>query len=114
MGMKLFSDSCPCPTQRHPVDPDPKKFRIKEVKLLQERRKIFPEQLYTYALINYPNCTTYRGDKILVYAGDARMILQNMNSIDPHFLEDHLSPLMRLAPTLQGLGLLNRLFVEVK
>jgi hypothetical protein len=49
---------------------------------------------FTVALINYPDCTTYQGDKVLVYYCDPDH-MRERSSIDPHFIEGNFSPLAR-------------------
>lgn len=53
--------------------------------------------------VNYPNCTNYEGNKILVYEGDIVKLL-NQKHIDPHFSdnEEFMSPICRFEPTDRG------------
>jgi len=74
------------------VNPDPKKFTLIHVAT---------NDRYTYAIVQYPNCTNYLGIKFLVYEGDITKELQEADSIDPHFL-DRESPIARFHPEKNG------------
>ena len=45
--------------------------------------------------INYPDCTNYEGNKIIVFKDVNKLTIWNLNSIDPHFCESKLSPFAR-------------------
>lgn len=54
--------------------------------------------------VNYPDCTNYEGNKILVYYDVTLKQLLDQKSIDPHFSnnpEKH-SPVARFVPTDEG------------
>lgn len=108
MGIKLFSSSSydtvkyvdreviktkivkvPLP------NPDPKNFKI--VKFDQIKN-------YLVVMVNYPDCTNYEGNKILIYYGCTMKDLLKQGTIDPHFSEnqDFLSPIARFEPTPRG------------
>lgn len=76
----------------YPEDPIPSRFKI--VRLEQHGR-------FVIGVINYPNCTTFNGSKILVWEDTTVDEVENMKSIDPHFLEDS-KIVARFAPTLKG------------
>lgn len=72
---------------------------------------------YLIILINYPDCTNYEGNKVLVYKNVHLRDLINQGSIDPHFSNNKLkhSPIARFVPTADGwnmaiqlVGLLNK------
>lgn len=54
--------------------------------------------------LNYPNCTHYEGNKILVFQGSTLIDLVNQRMIDPHFFKDskYKSPVARFEPTDNG------------
>lgn len=99
MGMRLFSDSCSCPAPR---DPDPSKFAIRHLELVGK---------YTLAVIHYPNCVTYGGNKLCVYQGNVIAELASSKLIDPHFLHASRSPMARFPANIEGMKLA-RLFCE--
>ena len=87
MGISLFSSSCgSAPDPRLP-NPNPKNFFIKRIEAVGS---------FTVVQINYPDCTTYDGDKIMVYHCQPYH-LQSKAVIDPHFLDRgaELSPIAR-------------------
>lgn len=61
--------------------------------------------------INYPNCTNYEGDKILLYRGISIKDLLNQGSVDPHFSnnKDFYSPVARFEPSEEGMRLMKTL-----
>lgn len=61
--------------------------------------------------IKYPNCTTYEGEKILVYQGLTEQELRQKTAIDPHFNED-LKLMARFQPTKVGEGLARAFVVK--
>ncbi len=84
MGLKLFSDSPSCP--RVLPNPNPHRFYIKKLEAIG---------FFTVCLINYPDCTTFGGNKIMVYYCQPHHV-ERQKVIDPHFLEGgHLSPIAR-------------------
>lgn len=59
---------------------------------------------YLIILINYPDCTNYEGNKVLVYKNVHLRDLINQGSIDPHFSNNKSkhSPIARFVPTEDG------------
>jgi hypothetical protein len=57
--------------------------------------------------INYPDCTTYEGNKILLFRDITLIDLVNQRYIDPHFFEDKniKAPIARFVPTDEGWGM---------
>jgi hypothetical protein len=54
-------------------------------------------------MINYPDCTNYEGNKILVFHNISVEEIANANTIDPHFCDkDHVSPIARFRPSKDG------------
>lgn len=76
-------------------NPNPTRFKITAV------RKI---GTYLIALINYPDCKNYEGNKILIYQGLKIKELRAFKTIDPHFSNNiqYKSPIARFAPTKSG------------
>ena len=87
MGISMFGNSCGSNPNPALPNPNPSRFTIKKLEAIG---------LFTVALINYPDCTTYDGDKILVYYCQPHH-LERQKAIDPHFLETgrHISPIAR-------------------
>jgi len=73
------------------LNPDPKRFKI-----------IRQEHFYPYTLlwVNYPNCTNFEGNKILVFRGDPSYIT-DVVFLDPHFAEGK-RLIARFVPTDEG------------
>lgn len=76
-------------------NPDPTKYKI----ILHKEQNGF-----LLVLINYPNCTNYEGNKILLYKGVTYNQLVSQKVIDPHFSENKRfkSPIARFEPTDYG------------
>ena len=99
MGINLFrrsSDFRYAVGAPEPTDPDPTNFHILYAVDI-------PETHSCVVKIQYPNCTNYEGNKILVYKGLQVRDIQAMNEIDPHFLGGKVSPFARFEPTALGL-----------
>ncbi len=79
---------------RHKTDPVPRLFKIIEAHCIKG---------HLWALINYPNCTTHRGDKILVWAYRDITWLNAQMEIDPHFLDTSNSPSARFPANALGI-----------
>jgi hypothetical protein len=76
-------------------NPNPYNFKISQYREIGN---------YLIVFINYPDCTNYEGNKILVFK-DARFIdLTMQEEIDPHFSENKtkLSPIARFVPSNEG------------
>ena len=77
-----------------PQNPDPKNFSINELKAIGP---------FVIALIKYPDCKNYEGDKILVYKNKTLVDISKCDIIDPHFCENcNVSPVARFRPTAEG------------
>lgn len=74
--------------------PDPKMFEI---------TKTHEEGGFLVLMVNYPNCSNYEGNKILVYQSTLLDIV-NQKVIEPHFFEHstYISPIARFVPTQHG------------
>ena len=113
MGIKIFSEGPkdysrpigalspdwtePASYNPQPPEPDARKFTIREAKGVNG---------WTVAIVNYPGCTTYDGNKCLVFACPPGVVTRQ-ELLDPHFLErgDMLSPIARFEPTPRGIEL---------
>jgi hypothetical protein len=86
MGLiKLFSDG-----KYEPPNPDPKNFKILAVSVAKNKRSICVVE------VNYPGCTTFEGNKILVYEAELSVFSHPSGFItsylDPHFTDtNHLN-----------------------
>mgnify|MGYP001768859262 CR=1 FL=1 len=88
------SNSTPIEYVNKLPNPNPKNFEI---------INIITVNGYTIMLINYPDCTNYEGNKILVYDKDFDVrILLAIKKIDPHFYSAGDSPIARFEPTERG------------
>lgn len=84
------------PKVKSPVrlpNPDPRKYTIIRHKTVG--RHVVIE-------ISYLGCTNYEGRKVLVFRDTTITQLRRRKVIDPHFCEDHRSPIARFAPTPLG------------
>lgn len=105
MGVNLFrrsSDSywASQPTtqskSQEPGDPDPKIFKVE---------KALYKGNIVLAKINYPNCTNYEGNKILVMSKDDYEKALESKILDPHFSDKGQSVIARFEPTEKGWNL---------
>ena len=76
------------------TDPNPKLFRmvIHKCKQIGENSLLF---------INYPNCTTFDGNKIILIKTSCFMQMEH-GTIDPHFFNDRPSPFARFKADDEG------------
>jgi hypothetical protein len=90
-------------------NPDPHNYKIV---------KAHEEAPYLVLKINYPDCTNYEGNKILVFKDVTLVDLINQRIIDPHFFEDPnhkiASPFARFKPTDEGWEIALRLVKLLK
>lgn len=93
-GISCSHSSYDSPPPKLP-NPDPSNFRL-------QMHATYGE--YLVMQINYPDCTNYEGDKILVFKGVTVSDLLEQGSIDPHFSNNPArhSPVARFAPTKLG------------
>lgn len=110
MGIRLFSSS----SIDEPIikyitntevinnNPDPKNFTIQK---FQEWKG------HSIIWINYPECTNYEGNKILVFDYTLNRDIINWKLIDPHFSNStkFKSPIARFEPTQRGWKLANNM-----
>jgi len=78
-------------------NPNPFKFELKN---------IYNSDKFMMLILNYPDATTYEGDKVLIFKReDESEVLQMIQDkdLDPHFLEDRLSPIARFASSDEGI-----------
>lgn len=89
------SCNCGCNCKSDCPNPNPMRYSIKRVQ---------KEGDFLIIKINYPDCTTFEGNKILVYKGCTIVNLVEQGKIDPHFSEnkDFLSPIARFRPDDEG------------
>jgi len=98
IGLKMSTGSTPINSPKivNPKNPDPYNFNIE---------KMMYTNGFTILIVNYPNCTNYEGQKILVYKGNVMNKLKDTNFLDPHFMENDISPIARFTPSDEGLQL---------
>lgn len=102
MGINIFSSSS-CyekPASSEPTqspNPDPRRFVIGDYEQIGRNLVV---------CIRYPGCTTYEGNKILVFADLHILGLRACGVIDPHFTDvipaHHVVPVARFEPTVRG------------
>jgi hypothetical protein len=74
-------------------NPDPVNFKVLLVKQINN---------HVVALINYPDCVNYEGNKICLYLNIKNNDILNTNRLDPHFAKTGISPFARFEPTEKG------------
>lgn len=84
-----------------PPNPDPKNFIIKELHQCGDNLII---------LANYPGCTTFNGDKILVLR--ETHVDDYVEELDPHFSEDG-KVIARFIPTEEGMEMAMKLVSQL-
>ena len=99
MGINMFnrgrkSSSC-CTTKPSPVDPIPSLFKIEVLEQYDN---------CVLGVVNYPNCTTFDGDKVIVWINTTVSEVEGMILIDPHFLLNN-KIIARFKPTVEGFKL---------
>lgn len=108
MGFRLFSKCTDddrvvrVPRPQAKGDGNPNKYRYTVIRSERVGAGVV-------AVVHYPDCTNFHGNKILVYedgeAFDAiwkRADGEPQGPIDPHFLEEGMSPIARFEPTTRG------------
>lgn len=91
------ADICQTPKARIDtgVNPNPYNFKIVWASVVNG---------HTIMKVNYPNCTTYKGDKLLLLRG---VHSTRMEKLDPHFFEGDHPVIARFEPTQEGNMLAN-------
>lgn len=82
-------------------NPNPRNYRLKRSRRFGKKTGLGS---YLAVEINYPDCTNFEGNKILVYEDTKLIELTRQGSIDPHFAANtHFkSPIARFVPTPKG------------
>jgi len=57
---------------------------------------------FVVLFVNYPNCTNYEGNKILIFENISLKEIRSWRNLDPHFLDDGKSPIARFRPDTDG------------
>jgi len=68
-------------------------------------KNVYNSENFMLLIVNYPDATTYGGDKILIYKREDEFDVLDMlkqKELDPHFLEDRLSPIARFPSSEEG------------
>lgn len=92
MGLSMFSSSCGSNPNSVLPNPNPKRFKI---------LKVASFGVFVACRVHYPDCTTYGGEKILVYRMTDGWLFRQ-KELDPHFLENESSPIARFPATEEG------------
>jgi hypothetical protein len=110
MGLRLgvssfFADSCKKSNDENTFDnfkviknlpnPDPKNYKIIKSEFING---------HLIVMINYPDCTNYEGNKLLLYKFCTLEELLKQKYIDPHFSDNEKfkHPFARFEPTDEG------------
>jgi hypothetical protein len=82
-------------------NPNPKNYHIKRTRRFGKASGLGE---YLVIEINYPDCTNFEGNKILVYEDTKLSELSRQGSIDPHFTNNtrFKAPIARFVPTYRG------------
>ncbi len=110
MGLSLFgsTSSCSCSecssellaTKPLP-NPDPRNFHINSLETVNN---------FVIVDVVYPDCKNFEGRKLLVFESlDAYVKCTANGELDPHFSENHASPIARFEPTERGLKMARKL-----
>lgn len=92
-GKTVYVNNTEVVYKRHPNDPNPALFTIRHIEQHGD---------FVVALVHYPNCTNYEGEKIIVWKGQTVAKIKDKLMIDPHFLNDDQTLVARFIPTTQG------------
>lgn len=95
MGMHIGFSSCESTTK----PPNPNKHNFKVMGYIRG-------DVYDILIVNYPDCTTFDGLKLLVVRTGT--VDENTKELDPHFLEDG-KVIARFIPTGEGINLAQQL-----
>ena len=105
--IKWFSDNCITKDTNTSPNPNPYRFKVKH---------IFKSKKHIMYIINYPDAVTYNGDKILIYnikqENKIKKLIEDKN-LDPHFLENETSPIVRFPANEEGFDLALK-FLDIK
>jgi hypothetical protein len=100
MGISLFSSNSSSEitpdTETYP-NPNPYRFEVLDI---TESAKYF------MLVLKYLDCTEYEGKKVLVYKIKHKEDVEKMldeSCIDPHFLENRISPIARFPGNVEGI-----------
>lgn len=104
--VKNPNSSCKCNSNKNTIiettkvtfpNPNPNNYKIEKLILHLDKG-------YVLVLINYPDCTNFEGNKILVYKNVDPSTIINAKFLDPHFCnnDEHPSPIARFIPTDEG------------
>lgn len=72
------------------VNPNPHNFKVRWAEV---------HNGHTVMMVNYPNCTTFGGDKLLLLRG---IWPPTMRKLDPHFLDGNHPVIARFLPNKEG------------
>jgi hypothetical protein len=95
MGLSIAKhcSGCDCNGKIVSVNPDPKKFEI-----LSVTSYFGPVGNGLMARVKYPNCSTFGGDKILLFFDMTVEEFYEIKELDPHFDKDNPRLIARFSP----------------
>jgi hypothetical protein len=91
-------------TSKTAPNPNPHRFQIRWIKEYSN---------CTAALVHYPDCDNFEGEKLLVFSGMCAAKIRAMRVLDPHFRED-MNLIARLRPDELGMRVLKKIAIEKK
>jgi len=77
-------------------NPNPYRFKILRSKLIGK---------YLITKVNYPDCNTFEGNKIMIYENINIEELYKLKVLDPHFIDNNHSPIARFKGNKEGWNL---------
>lgn len=96
MGLSPFSSSYTEPNYKYnPGNPDPSRWKIKRSVCIGHN---------VLVEVNYPDCTNYEGNKIILYRNCTVDLIKSQQKLDPHFVREKylVKPFARFEPTEEG------------
>ena len=98
-GRRIFSGSSNDYSYLQPLEPHPEVFKV--IELIEGSR-------FLYVFLNYPHCTNFEGDKVLIMKNTRAIDILHAKVIDPHFYEDN-NIVARFKPDEEGKRLAKQL-----
>lgn len=98
-GRRMFSGGSTDYSYLQPLEPHPEVFKV--VELLEGSR-------FLYVVLNYPHCTNFEGNKVLIMKNTKAIDILHAKVIDPHFYEDN-NIVARFKPDEEGKQLAKQL-----
>lgn len=98
-GRRMLSGDSNDYSYLQPLEPHPEVFKV--VELIEGSR-------FLYVVLNYPHCTNFEGNKVLIMKNTKAIDILHAKIIDPHFYEDN-NIVARFKPDEEGKQLAKQL-----